>query len=108
MVTPAGVSESLDLISSYRMAYSSDPSSAFGGVVSFNRPVNEDLAKLLIEKQFLEVLLGPSFSEEALAVLATKENVRVLELPTLAPDRKLFDYKKGGRRLVGSRTRPVW
>ena len=91
---PCGVAESLDLISSYRMAYSSDPSSAFGGIVSFNRPVNGDLAKLLIEKQFLEVLLGPSFSEEALAVLATKENVRVLELPTLAPDRKLFDYKK--------------
>ena len=91
---PCGVAESLDLISSYRMAYSSDPSSAFGGIVSFNGPINEDLAKLLLEKQFLEVLLGPSFSEEALAVLATKENVRVLELPTLAPDRKLFDYKK--------------
>ena len=58
---PCGVAESLDLISSYRMAYSSDPSSAFGGIVSFNGPVNEDLAKLLIEKQFLEVLLGPSF-----------------------------------------------
>ena len=91
---PCGVAESLDLISSYRMAYSSDPSSAFGGVVSFNGPVNEDLAKLLIEKQFLEVLLGPSFSEEALAVFATKENIRVLELPMLAPDHKLFDYRK--------------
>ena len=91
---PCGVAQSSDLVSSYRMAYSTDPSSAFGGIVSFNRRVNEDLAKLLLEQQFLEVLLAPSFSEEAMDVLATKENVRVLELPTLVLDRKLLDYRK--------------
>ena len=70
---PCGVAQSSDLVSSYRMAYSTDPSSAFGGIISFNRRVNEDLAKVLLGQQFLEVLLAPACSEEALDVLATNK-----------------------------------
>ncbi len=64
----------------YRKAMETDPVSAFGGIVAFNRPVDKATAEELA-KTFLEVILAPSFTDEARAILATKKNVRVLEIP---------------------------
>ena len=62
----------------YERAFAADPLSAFGGVVVLNRPVDAALAEKLVE-QFVEVLFAPAYAEEALDVLARKENMRILE-----------------------------
>ncbi len=71
------------LAAAYRSARACDPTSAFGGIVAVNGQVEDDLAQLLVET-FLEVVVAPSFSDEALAVLRKKKNLRVVSLP-LAP-----------------------
>ncbi len=75
---PCGVAEAKDLVAAYDAAFACDPTSAFGGIIAFNRPVEADLAQRIIDRQFVEVLAAPAVSEEALAVLATKPNIRVL------------------------------
>ncbi|MBE3139201.1 MAG: bifunctional phosphoribosylaminoimidazolecarboxamide formyltransferase/IMP cyclohydrolase [Thermoplasmata archaeon] len=75
----AATSES-GLVEAYKKAMATDPLSAFGGIVAFNRPVDKATAEELA-KIFLEVILAPSFDAEALHVLATKKNVRMLEIP---------------------------
>jgi phosphoribosylaminoimidazolecarboxamide formyltransferase/IMP cyclohydrolase len=61
----------------YRKAFQTDPSSAFGGIIAFNATVDETTAKA-VSGQFMEVLIAPSYTPEALALLAVKQNVRVL------------------------------
>ena len=68
------------LVDAYKKAMATDPISAFGGIVAFNRPVDKATAEELA-KIFLEVILAPSFDVEALNVLAAKKNVRLLEIP---------------------------
>jgi phosphoribosylaminoimidazolecarboxamide formyltransferase / IMP cyclohydrolase len=75
----AATSES-GLVEAYKKAMATDPISAFGGIVAFNRPVDKATAEELA-KIFLEVILAPSFDAEALHVLAAKKNVRLLEIP---------------------------
>ena len=71
------------LTDAYVKAMATDPVSAFGGIVSFNRPVDGEVAEELA-KTFLEVIIAPGFSEDALGILTAKKNVRLLEIP--APD----------------------
>jgi len=79
---PCGVAVSLDGIGqAYELAYQTDPTSAFGGIIAFNREVDAATASVMVGRQFIEVLLAPSYSAEALAVLKTKANVRVLLIP---------------------------
>lgn len=75
---PCGVGLGGSLLEAYEKAYATDPESAFGGVIACNEAVGEELARAILERQFLEVIIAPSFSEEALAALARKPNVRVL------------------------------
>ncbi|GAC1631578.1 MAG: bifunctional phosphoribosylaminoimidazolecarboxamide formyltransferase/IMP cyclohydrolase [Nevskia sp.] len=76
---PCGVAVSLDGIrSAYELAYQTDPTSAFGGIIAFNREVDAETAQAIVGRQFVEVLLAHGYSEDALAVLKTKANVRVL------------------------------
>ena len=91
---PCGVSVSDDLCVAYLEAFSSDPTSAFGGVLGFNGEVDKRLAELVLEKQFVEVLLAPSFSDKALSVLSRKENVRLIKLSLFRPNEGNRDYKK--------------
>ena len=67
-------------LEAYRKAYEADPVSIFGGIVAFNRPLDGPTAEALAEV-FLEVVLAPSFSPEARAVLARKKNLRLLQVP---------------------------
>ncbi len=75
---PCGVALGANLIEAYTGAFASDPTSAFGGVIALNREVDEALAREL-HKQFVEVLFAPGYTEEALAVLTQKQNLRILQ-----------------------------
>lgn len=75
---PCGVAISDAILSAYEKAYKTDPTSAFGGIIAFNRELDADTATTIIAKQFVEVIIAPSVSESAKALLATKKNVRVL------------------------------
>ena len=77
---PCGAAIDADIATAYRLAHACDPISAFGGIVAINREVPAELAKELVEV-FTEVIVAPSFSAEAMDVLKTKKNLRVIEAP---------------------------
>ncbi|MGY0399688.1 MAG: bifunctional phosphoribosylaminoimidazolecarboxamide formyltransferase/IMP cyclohydrolase [Ostreibacterium sp.] len=77
---PCGIAEGHTLINAYEQAYACDPTSAFGGIIAFNRPLDRLTAKEIIKQQFVEVIIAPAISHEALDVLSEKPNVRVLAL----------------------------
>ncbi len=76
---PCGCAESSQLVESYRKAFEADPVSAFGGVLAFNRPVDEETARE-IAKTFIEAIAAREYSAEARDVLAAKKNLRLLEV----------------------------
>jgi len=79
---PCGVAVSLDGIGkAYDLAFQTDPTSAFGGIIAFNRAVDGATAKAIVERQFVEVVLAPGYADDALKAFAKKGNVRVLEIP---------------------------
>jgi phosphoribosylaminoimidazolecarboxamide formyltransferase/IMP cyclohydrolase len=90
---PCGVALAATAREAYQRAYTTDPTSAFGGVIAFNRVVDGECARAVIGQQFVELLLAPSFTPEALAALAGKANVRALELP-LDPANPQIDLKR--------------
>ncbi len=103
---PCGVAIAATPLEAYRLALATDSTSAFGGIIAFNRPV--DAAALeAVSAQFLEVLIAPSYTADALAVIAQKKNVRVLEVTMRAGDVPgQLDFKRvGGGLLVQSATR---
>src|SRR5436190_6673657 len=75
---PCGCAVGGSAVEAYQRAYACDPLSAFGGVICLNRTVDRELAEAL-SKQFVEVLLAPRFTDEAVAVLSRKPNLRILE-----------------------------
>ena len=92
---PCGVAESADVATAYELAYATDPTSAFGGIVAFNRSLDAVLARTIINRQFVEVIAAPAVDDDALAVLADKENVRVLELGTWPREAvRQIEYKR--------------
>jgi phosphoribosylaminoimidazolecarboxamide formyltransferase/IMP cyclohydrolase len=95
---PCGVASGSDLAKAYGRALACDPVSAFGGIIAANRPLDGRTAEL-IGKLFSEVIIAPSFSAEALAVLAAKKNLRLLEtggLPDPAAEGLAFKSLAGG------------
>jgi phosphoribosylaminoimidazolecarboxamide formyltransferase/IMP cyclohydrolase len=98
---PCGVAVAADTLAAYKLAFATDPTSAFGGIIAFNRELDAETAQA-VSGQFVEVLIAPAVSAAAKALLAKKENVRVLEVP-LAPGANLFETKRiGGGMLVQS------
>ena len=79
-MNPCGVGTADTLLEAWHKAYSADPISIFGGIVAFNRTVDAEIAKQCVEL-FLEIILAPKFTEEALQIFATKKNLRVLHFP---------------------------
>ncbi len=82
---PCGVAVADSLANAYDLAFATDPTSAFGGIVACNRPLDASTASSILDRQFLEVLIAPAYEEDALAVLAAKKNIRVLEIPAGKP-----------------------
>ncbi len=99
---PCGVAVGQDPHEAYRKAFQTHPPSAFGGIIAFNRPLDRTAAEA-VSKQFVEVLMAPAFSDEALDVFKSKVNVRVLSiaLPSdLAASRNSQDIKRIGSGLL--------
>ena len=90
---PCGVAVGADGLEAYSKAFKTDPTSAFGGIIALNSPLDGATA-LLISKQFVEVLMAPSYSAEALEVLKAKANVRVLQIDLPQPGGKTA-WEKG-------------
>jgi phosphoribosylaminoimidazolecarboxamide formyltransferase/IMP cyclohydrolase len=76
---PCGVAEADNILAAYDKAYSTDPTSAFGGIIAFNQELDAQTAAEIIKRQFVEVIIAPAINPSAIAILAEKQNVRVLE-----------------------------
>ena len=98
---PCGVALGASPLEAYKKAFSTDPTSAFGGIIAFNGEVDRAAAEA-VSAQFLEVLIAPAYTADALELLRAKQNVRVLTCPLGQPAGAL-DYKRvGGGLLVQS------
>ena len=75
---PCGVASGRSILEAYEKAYQTDPTSAFGGIIAFNRNLDAETAKAIVERQFAEVVIAPAASEDSARVLASKENLRLL------------------------------
>ncbi len=75
---PCGVAESDTILQAYEKAYQTDPVSAFGGIIAFNRKLDAATARAIIDRQFVEVIIAPEIDATALGVTAGKQNVRIL------------------------------
>ena len=91
---PCGVSVSDNILDAYNKAYSTDPESAFGGIIAFNRELDEATAKTIIERQFVEVIIAPSISGEAIEAVAEKKNLRLLECGQWQGTSPRLDFKR--------------
>jgi phosphoribosylaminoimidazolecarboxamide formyltransferase/IMP cyclohydrolase len=76
---PCGVAVAENIGAAYEKAFRTDPTSAFGGIIAFNRPLDAKTAKAIVDKQFVEVIVAPDIAADAADVLAEKKNVRVLD-----------------------------
>ncbi len=97
---PCGVAVAASPLEAYRAAFATDPTSAFGGILAFNRPVDGATVEA-VSAQFLEVLIAPAYTDEALGVIAQKKNVRVLQVPLPdGPPATWLDFKRVGGGLL--------
>ena len=92
---PCGVAVSTDIKLAYNLAYATDTESAFGGIIAFNRELDAATASAITERQFVEVIIAPSVSAEAAAIVEAKKNLRLLECGEWNADSaKALDYKR--------------
>jgi phosphoribosylaminoimidazolecarboxamide formyltransferase/IMP cyclohydrolase len=91
---PCGVATRVNIHEAYQSAYLTDPTSAFGGIIAFNRELDKETAKSIIDQQFVEVIIAPHITDSAKDILLSKENIRVLECGDLQKAQQSFDYKK--------------
>ena len=101
---PCGVATGDSLLAAYERAYQTDPTSAFGGIIAFNRELDEATAQAIISRQFVEVIIAPAVSEAALKITAAKQNVRVLICGQWQNRTAALDFKRvNGGLLVQDR-----
>ncbi len=91
---PCGIAVRNNILNAYLDAFRTDPTSAFGGIIAFNRPLDKNTAQNIIDKQFVEVIIAPSVQTQAKQVLSTKQNIRVLECGNLNTAKPSLDYKR--------------
>jgi phosphoribosylaminoimidazolecarboxamide formyltransferase / IMP cyclohydrolase len=96
---PCGVAESGDCAQAYELAYATDPTSAFGGIIAFNTTLDAATAKTILDRQFVEVLIAPDYDDGALDYAKKKANVRVLRIPH-GDGRNNIDVKRVGSGLL--------
>ncbi len=96
---PCGAGLGASALGAYEKAYRTDPTSAFGGIIAFNAEVNGELAGSILDRQFVEVIVATAYTDDALAVLARKPNVRVLatgpQRPLLPPGFRVEQLEGG-------------
>jgi len=92
---PCGVAIADSLLAAYDRAYSTDPTSAFGGIIAFNQPLDAETSRAIIDRQFVEVIIAPAVSDDARTILAEKPNIRVLACGEWTQQRAAgLDYKR--------------
>ena len=91
---PCGVAIGASQFEAYDRAYKTDPTSAFGGIIAFNRALDAQTAQAIIDRQFVEVIIAPTVTEEAKNAVAAKQNVRLLECGELGQPQAAYDYKR--------------
>jgi phosphoribosylaminoimidazolecarboxamide formyltransferase/IMP cyclohydrolase len=92
---PCGVAVADNIVDAYDKAFKTDPTSAFGGIIAFNRPLDVKTAEQIVDRQFVEVIVAPSIDTDALEIVAAKKNVRVLETGVWPSETQAgFDFKK--------------
>ncbi len=91
---PCGVAVSHDLYTAYERAYAVDPTSAFGGIIAFNRELDAKTAAEILQRQFVEVVIAPSIAADALPLFAKKANVRVLACGAFSETAHSLEYKR--------------
>ncbi|MCD8316386.1 MAG: bifunctional phosphoribosylaminoimidazolecarboxamide formyltransferase/IMP cyclohydrolase [Eggerthellaceae bacterium] len=93
-LTPCGICESDDPVIAYRRAYECDSVSAYGGVIAFNVPVDGDIVRAIFDnKQFVEAIIAPEFSGEALEMYKTKPNARILTTGGINPAGEEVEFR---------------
>ncbi len=101
---PCGVAVAGSLLDAYNLAFATDPESAFGGIIAFNRELDAATAQAIVERQFVEVIIAPSVSDAAQKVVAAKQNVRLLACGEWGTSSPALDYKRvNGGLLVQDR-----
>jgi phosphoribosylaminoimidazolecarboxamide formyltransferase/IMP cyclohydrolase len=101
---PCGVAVAGSILEAYEKAFKTDPTSAFGGIIAFNRPLDANTAQAIIDRQFVEVIVAPGIDDAAATTLTEKKNIRVLRTGDWEPSSGGFDFKKisGGLLVQGS------
>ena len=101
---PCGVAVADNIGRAYELAFATDPESAFGGIIAFNRELDAATARAIVDKQFVEVIIAPSVSAEAATAVADKKNVRLLVCGEWSAQGPALDYKRvNGGLLVQDR-----
>jgi len=106
---PCGVAVAADPLSAYELAYETDPTSAFGGIIAFNCSLDEKTVQTIIQRQFVEVLIAPGYSPQALQQAQQKGNIRVLRVGANQGS-NVYEYKRisGGLLLQQTDNRHVF
>ena len=91
---PCGVAIGENILDAYERAFSTDPESAFGGIIAFNQALDEKTAQTIVDKQFVEVIIAPSISQGAIEAVSTKKNVRLLKCGDFGTPVPRLDYKR--------------
>ncbi|MEO0443389.1 MAG: bifunctional phosphoribosylaminoimidazolecarboxamide formyltransferase/IMP cyclohydrolase [Pseudomonadota bacterium] len=91
---PCGAAVDNSLLTAYEKAFACDPESAFGGIIAFNRELDEVTAKAIVDKQFVEVIIAPSITSAAQSAVAEKKNIRLLTCGQWSDPLKTFDFKR--------------
>ena len=92
---PCGVAIGADIEQAYDLAFATDPTSAFGGIIAFNRELDAKTAKAIVDRQFVEVIIAPTIAPEAVEIVSAKKNVRLLACGEFDGERaKSLDYKR--------------
>lgn len=102
---PCGVATAASQLEAYDLAFKTDPTSAFGGIIAFNQELTAETAQAIVDRQFVEVIIAPKVSAAALEIVAAKQNVRLLECGEWSTDKPAaLDYKRvNGGLLVQDR-----
>ena len=103
---PCGVAVGATALEAYDKAFATDPTSAFGGIIAFNVPLDADTARAIVDRQFVEVIIAPGVHDEAARIVAEKQNVRLLDVGDHWPGtaQPAFDFKRvNGGLLVQDR-----
>ena len=97
---PCGVGLGANLLQAYEKAFTTDPTSAFGGIIAFNRQLDADVLKVILDRQFVEVVIAPTVAAAAVEIARQKKNVRLLSCGERSGAGRGMEYKRVGGGLL--------